>query len=858
VTPEDRWREIERIYHLARERPRAAWEAFVAAESADVEIRREVASLLGFETAADQFLERPAIEVSARAEAFGREPLEPGHRVADYEIRSRLGAGGMGEVYRGWDVRLEREVALKVVERTAAFDPAQVSQLENEARAASGLAHPNIVTIYAVGEDAGLAYIAMELVQGRTLREMAAQDPLPMSTALDIGVQLVDALTAAHAAGIVHRDLTPDNVMVTAGGLVKVLDFGIAKRSRRPESSQGLVVGTAGYMSPEQAAGQPAGPASDQFSFGAVLYELLSGQRAFDRETTEDTLAAVRTSSPVPVHHLNAAVPAGARRIVERCLAKRPEDRFASTRELANAVTEVRDAWRHEQAPLLTRRRAIALGLSAAASAVAGVAAWKIWPAAPRLRSLAVLPFGNPAQNPEIDYLCDGLTEALLRRLSLLDGLDVRARSAVFNFKRASVDPATAGRRLGVGAVLTGTVERRDGRLNVQASLFDLQAGREVWRDRYDRPVADLVALQHDLARAIVEEGIHHPLDAAERRRFHRAPTEDSEANDLYLRGLHRHREEGEQGYLAARRLLQAAVARDPTFALAHVSLASTYSVMTLDGFERPTEAWPNSNRAVRCALTLDPDLPEAHAEQATAWFAFDHDWASAESAWRHALRAGGSPTLPDLLSGAAIMHWAVGRLDEALALTRRARALDAVSPRFAVLEADLLLHAGRPAKAVTIYEAVLAEAPDHTPAAFGLAEAWRDQGRFDLAVDAQARGHAAAGNPLPDGLTRRRDRAGHAAIERFVVERELDGFRQRAARDEYVSPLDVARGHARLGERDRAFEWLDAAFVENSPGLVFLNVDRAWAGVRDDRRFAAASAAVGLPDAWSRPVPRE
>jgi tetratricopeptide (TPR) repeat protein len=352
------------------------------------------------------------------------------------------------------------------------------------------------------------------------------------------------------------------------------------------------------------------------------------------------------------------------------------------------------------------------------------------------------------------------------------------------------------------------------------------------------------------LAVAISSQGLRQSPDALARRRFEREPTEDSKANDLFLRGVYSHRLGGESNYLDARRFLSQAVARDPTFALAHVALASTFTVMAVDGYERPALAWPESNRSTRRALEIDPELPEAHAEQSSSWFFFDHDWTAAEREWNLALRSGSSPVLPDLLAAAAVKIWALGRTEDALVLMRQARSLDPLTPRFAVQQADLLSYAGRFEEAVQAYTDVL-ERMEDASACFGLAEARRGQRQFELAIAARRRAHEASDRGAIERLAPVFDRAqgekGYREIERATVELELENLDGLRSGGDYVSSLDVARVYAQLGDADRAFHYLDGAFEENSCGLVFLNVDRAWALVRGEARFAAAVKAVGL-----------
>ena len=862
----DRWARVERIYHDAMERSAGEREAFLdAACAGDHALRHEVASLLAFDRAAGRFLERPALEDEARTLAQDTDPAPLPRQIAGYEILSVLGAGGMGVVYRAREVRLERDVALKVLEASVAGDPAYRRRFDDEARAASSLNHPNIVTVYAVGEAGGAPYIAMELVQGRTLAQLLARGPFTPVEAIDIALPLADALATAHAAGIIHRDLKPENIMVTAAGLVKVLDFGIAKRGNQPDASSphrsgsslqeratvpGAVLGTVGYMSPEQATGRPAGPQSDQFAFGAILYEMLSGRRAFERRTTPETLAAVIHEDPVPIPRPPGRVTTGLHEVLDRCLAKEPVHRYADTRELLEALRRVRELSRHQGADShLTRRRVLWLAGAVAVAGAAGLAPWRAWLPSPRIRALAVLPFANVAEDHDAEYLCDGITEGLIHRLSQLPSLTVMARSLVFNFKRSPGDPRAFGRQLGVGAVLTGTVVRRQARLLVTAELVEVATGARLWSASYDRGASDILLIEKEIASAIAEHAIRPSLQPRERERFVRRPTDDVEAYELYLRAVHHFEDGGEADYLAARDYLGAALAKDRSFALAYAALATTYAVMAVDGFERPRTSWPESSRCVREALALDGDLPDAHAAAASVAFFFDWDWPRADQEWRQALEAHGGDIDPSFLAAYALQQWALGDLDAARDLAHRARLMDPLSPGFLVREADLLFHARRWGEAATLYEKAIRDAPQDGGAYFGLAETRRAEGRFDEAIECRRLAHAHADDDaLAETLATARGSDGYRQIELMTARAHLAALEARAAGGGYASPLDFARAHSVLGARTQALAYLDAAFADRSPGLVFLNVDPAWDAIREDPAFNAAVRRVGLP----------
>jgi serine/threonine-protein kinase len=824
--PSDRWQRIEQLYHETLERPpreREQWLAEVC--GSDEGLRREVSALLRYDDAEPEFLGQPALLIAARALAHDETTLV-GRRLGGYEVLELIGAGGMGRIYRARDVRLGRDVALKILEPVASSEHA--ARVEAEARAASILNHPNIVTIYGVGEDGDTAYIAMELVGGRSLRALLSEARLPMIRALDIAVQLADAMAAAHACGIIHRDLKPENVMVTPDGRIKVLDFGIATLAHeRPATTgpaalarPGTITGTLGYMSPEQAQGRPATPASDQFSFGVICSDMLG----------------------------DGPQPAPLTAILARCVASEPDRRYADTAQLLADLRRVKNELDRVDGPApMGRRQLVVLGGVAALGALSGAAAWRWWPRGPALRSLAVLPFANPAGDAGTESLCDGITETLIRQLATVPGLTVIARATAFTFKGREVDPRAAGARLGVEAVLTGTVTRRAGRVLLSAELVESATGARLWGADLDRPAADVLAVQNELAQAILTSGARLVLSGEQRRRLSHTLTDDPAAYELFLRAVHHLRLATEGDYLAARDLLERAVDRAPRFTLALVTLASTYSVVAVDGYAAPADAWPESERLVARALAIDPDLADAHAEAAAAAFFYRWDWHEAERHRTSALRLR-NELQSELLDAFALQEWALGESQAALDLARAARQVDPLSAHAAVREADLLVAVGRLDDAVSAYERVIRDVPDDLRAYFGLAEVRRVQGRFDEALALRRRAHAAARDTWLDPLfARARGASGYAEVVHESARWELQRLAGRKAAGGYVSPLDFARTHALLGEAGAALDFLAAALDERAAGLALLNVDPSWNTIRRHPRFQAAVRRVGL-----------
>jgi serine/threonine-protein kinase len=793
-------------------------------------------------------------------------PLAEGSRVGPYVVVARLGTGGMGEVWRARDGRLDREVALKVLPAGFLEDEERRRRFEREAKILASLSHPNVATLYAFEEipaSAGLPrrhVLAMELIEGGTLRRLLDAGRPPLRRALRIAAAIADGLAATHAKGIVHRDLKPENVVVTDDDVVKILDFGIAKSSplaaagrddTLPEAAlgtePGAFLGTVGYMSPEQAAGESVDYRSDQFAFGTILYELATGERAWTKPTAAETLVAILREEPPGT----GALPAALRRIVERCHAKDPAARFASTRDLARDVRDLLEGADAEPEVNVAARRDLRariprLAWAAALAAAVGLVTFLLVRGRPETRpvsSIAVLPFGGGAGADAEDYMRDGLTEALIERMTRLADLRVMARATVFRFKGAT-DPVLAGKTLGVSTVVTGTVTRLGDRIAVSAEAVDARTGARLWGDRYDRPVADLVRVEAELASDLAA-GLRLRASEPERRALSRPGTASSEAYDAYLRARFASLQDTEAGYLEAIRLFRAATEKDPSFAEAHLRAADTYGEMASGGYLPPAEAWPRSDEGARRALVLDPDLPDAKAALAARRAFYDWDFDGAERDFR---RLFDGPRPPVWHARAfALLLWARGRTEEAIERMERARSLDPGNVVFTVASGDFRAQAGRFGEAVGLYRAAIDAEPEDPRAWFGLAAIFRSRGETARAIESLRKAFALGGEQEgAEALAGAATAADYDAVQ-LRVARVRFAETEALARTRYVSPLDTARLAAMAGEKERALAGLDAALKEHSPGLVFLNVDRAWDAVRGDPRFAAVVRKVGL-----------
>jgi len=629
-------------------------------------------------------------------------PLVSGSRLGPYEIVAPIGAGGMGEVYRARDPRLGREIAVKVLPAEVSSDRDRLKRFEQEARSASALNHPNLITIYDIGQSDSSSYIAMELVEGKSLRELLAAGPLPVKKIFTIATQIAEGLAKAHAAGIVHRDLKPENVMVTPDGRVKILDFGLAKLAPAPiasaleslaptltqQTTPGVILGTVGYMSPEQARGHAVDFRSDQFSFGAILHEMASGKRAFQRGTAVETLSAILKDEPAPLSAVNPAAPELLQWILDRCLSKDPEERYGSTKDLARDLASLRDrgsatAASRSALPLVpTRAKRIALWIAGALILVGLLVGAGLFfrsrksstGGADRARSIAVLPFQNFGGRAEDEYFSDGMTESLITELAKVQGMLVIARNSVFQYKGQKTDIKKVGDELDVNYVLEGSVQRAGDQVRVNAQLIDARSGYHVWADKFDRPAKDLFALQDEISRNIA--GAMKITLAPSAGGRTQAPTSSLEAYDAYLRGIFYANKFAWQEKDKGIPFLERATALDPQFAQAHAALAGQYARKS---FERdPERKWEEKGFVeIERALSIDPNLPQAYlARGALSWTLlnrFPYERAAAD--FHRALEL--NPNLGSAHSLLASLYMHVGLLEKALEEYRVALRID-------------------------------------------------------------------------------------------------------------------------------------------------------------------------------------
>jgi serine/threonine-protein kinase len=760
-----------------------------------------------------------------------------GQNLSRYTILEKLGEGGMGCVYKARDTQLGRYVALKVLSGELVNSEWKL-RLLREAQAASALNHPNIVTIYEVSSANDVHFIAMEFVRGITLDQQIASPPLNVAEALNYAIQMADALSAAHTAGIIHRDLKPSNIMITAAGQVKLLDFGLAKvgvdqavedvadtrtleLDRAVLTQAGVLLGTAGYMSPEQAEGKVLDRRSDMFSFGAVLYEMVSGRRAFQGSSIISTLSSILRDEPAPLYRI-AGVPRDLEKIIMRCLRKEPGRRFSNMGEVKRALEEVRSG--HV--------------LASAYAPHSGLYRDDNTP------SIAVLPFRNFSPDKENEYFGDGLAEEIINVLSKIEGLRVVARTSAFVFRGKEQDIRVIGEKLNVETILEGSVRRSGNRVRVTAQLVNIGDGFHVWSDHYDREMSDVFAIQDDISQAIAQQMRVH-LVTPRNRPLVKRNVENIEAYDLYLRGQYYAHRYTPEALMLSKELFERALALDPNYVRAYVGLSYFYGACGWFGVRAPREVLPIAKRLAQRALDLDVSAAEAHMLMAMCLALYDLNWDQAEPEFRKAMEIG--PVSTDL-AGNYSVHFLIptGRLEEALATLEQALERDPLSAQLHMNRAATLLMQRSYDGAIECYRKALEMEPNHFMAHGGIGIAYFKKGMIGEYVAACEKmrefGAGIAGTIGSLG------RAYAIAGRRLQAQKLLDELLQSAAQ-RYVSPASIASIYLGLGDADTGFEWLEKA-VEARDGPIFgLRVNPLYDDLRSDPRYDVLLRKLGLTD---------
>ncbi|HWE51497.1 MAG TPA: protein kinase [Bryobacteraceae bacterium] len=777
-----------------------------------------------------------------------------GKTISHYEVVDKLGEGGMGVVYKARDVQLGRFVAIKVLIASTSEGSDRRARFIQEARAASSLNHPNIITIHDIVPTEEGECIVMEFVRGQTLADMGSAGRIPMVDSLKMAMQIADALAAAHNIGIVHRDLKPANVMVTPEGLVKVLDFGLAKLAgeqepvqmesettvsimieSRPKTSEGAIIGTVAYMSPEQAQGMAIDSRSDIFSYGSLLYEMLTGERAFHGNSPLATLTAVLRDNPRPFDGKAADIPQELRDIVLRCMRKDVDQRYQSLSDVKDSLEQIYFASRSG----MMASRSVMMG------PMSGV--WNQPAAAPVVPSIAVLPFLNLSSDKENEYFSDGLAEEIINALGKLENLRVTARTSAFVFRGTQQDVRQIGEALKVANVLEGSVRKAGNRVRISVQLIDVAAGQNLWSERYDREMTDVFEIEDEISQAIVGKLKVRLASQTGSSPSHLQPggvpvplvkryTENLEAYELYLKGRFDLYKMTREGLDSSKALFEEAIRLDPRYALAYDGLAYCLYSEGFLGFVAPKEAMPKAKAAVRRALELDESVAEAHATLGVILALYDWDFAGAERELMRSIELNGASSVARDVYAFYYLR-VVGRIDEAVAETQNALSLDPLSILIRVHLAFLFYLQRQYEHSIAQFRKVLEMNPGYYLAHSMMGNVYTLAGDFDEALSCYSKARAADQNSkFIDSL--------EAMTLAFAGQREkatavLDAITLRAAHD-YISPVSIAYIWTALGSKDKAFEHLDRAVHDRDPSLLGLKSNPIFDTLRGDGHYTA------------------
>ena len=820
--------------------------------------------------------------------------LAAGTKLGRYEIRAKIGEGGMGEVYLAQDTKLDRKVALKILPAEVTADRNRMERFVREAKSAAALNHPNIAHIYEIGEHDGTNFIAMEHIDGQTLRELIRKHT-------DLGRLLrhlqhaAEGLAKAHAAGIVHRDLKPENIMVTRDGHAKILDFGLAKliETKRPsdtssevatailqQSQPGTILGTVGYMSPEQAQGKTdeIDQRSDIFSFGCILFEAVTGQKAFEGKDAVESLNKIIREPVAPISELNPSAPVDLQRVVRRCLAKDPDERYQTIKDVAIELKEVRremkppgidttippppnetnrfpssnteSATSASPASLSTRPSSAEFLLSGikqhklattlivviliiAGGAIGLAAYFHARNTEVAIESIAVLPFANQSNDTNVEYLSDGLTESIINSLTQLPNLKVIPRSSAFRYKGKETDPLKAGNELGVRAILTGRLLQRGDDLLVSAELIDVRDNKQIWGDRYQRKISDLLGVQRDIAKAI-STNLRPALSGADQSKLKKHNTDNPEAYQLYLKGHYFWQKFTPADHKKAEEYFNQAVAVDPNFALAYVGLSETYGASSTNGWISPREGYPKGIATAKRALELDDSLAEGHTAFGANTMFYELDWVTAEREYKRAIEL--NPNYEITYELYSYLLLSMGRLDEGIKMTQRGLEVAPLSTLIADDVAYAYYLARRYDEAIRTCQKSLEIDPNHFGGPLNLGVVYEAKGMHDDAIKQFEKAIAIGGRT--SGVLALLAHAYAASGRQPEAQRILAELNE-MSKQAYVSSYDLAILYVGLGDKERALEQLNKAFEDRAGFILYLNVEPLFDPLRADPRFA-------------------
>ena len=735
-----------------------------------------------------------------------------GRTISHYKILEKLGEGGMGVVYKAQDIKLDRIVALKFLPKHLLCDQEAKTRFEHEAKAASSLNHPNITTIHEIDEFEGECFIAMEYVEGNSLKELIKEKTFTIEEVLNIAIQAAEGLNAAHKKGIVHRDIKSDNIMLTVDGLVKIMDFGLAKlRGVSKLTRTGSTVGTLGYMSPEQVQGIEVDQRSDIFSFGVVLYEMITGQLPFKGEHEAAIIYSILNEAPEPLARCKANIPGELQRTVDKALSKNREERYQHIDDFRADLKEIpKEVEFHTINPQ---------------------------------PSIAVLPFTNLSADKEQEYFCDGMAEEIINALSQIEDLRVVARTSAFFFRGKEMDIREIGRKLNVETVMEGSVRKAGNRLRITAQLVNVADGYHLWSERYDREIDDVFAIQDEISLAIVDK-LKVKLLKEEKAKLVKRFTDDQEAFNLYLKGRYFWNRRYEGGLQKGIECFHQAINKDPLYALAYAGIADCYVLLGHFGWLPPKEAYPRARVAAEKALEIDDTLAEAHTSMGWIHTFYDWDWVAAEDEFNRALELNPNYATGHEWYGVSLAP--MRRFDEGTVSVKRALELDPLSLMINSVYGLGLYWERRYDEALDQYRKTVEMDPNFSLVYLFLGWTYSAKGMWEEAIVASNKFMTLSqGNPFGVGTL---GSVYAMSGQRYKALKMLDRLNE-LSQERYVSPFYRAIIYMGLGEKDQAFEYLEKAYLERESWMATLGTFPLLDSLRSDPRFTALLKKMGLKE---------
>src|SRR3954468_15756529 len=847
---------VEEIFHAALDQEPDQVARFVdTACECDELLRREIEALLASHQRAGSFIETSSVGIATKIIENGQADLLVGQTFGHYKISKRIGSGGMGEVYLATDITAGREAALKLLPTRFTSDAERLKRFQQEERALVGLNHPNILTVYEIGQDHSTHYIASELIEGETLRQRLMRGRMRLSEVVDVAIQVASALAAAHETGIVHRDIKPENIMLRPDGYVKVLDFGIAKLAESAfakaaadragsitlaQTNLGSISGTVRYMSPEQARGAAIDNGTDIWSLGVVLYEMVTGHAPFTGETPGEVMTSILEKEPPPLMSYVAPPPAELQQIISKTLRKDREERYQSAHELLEALKGFRRKLEFKaELKRSTAAPKLAAVILLAATVVGAFFALRMsrhkavsLPPFPE-KSIAVLPFLDLSQAKDQEYFCDGMSEEILDALAKVDGLRVAARTSSFSFKGKNPDVSDLGKKLNVENVVEGSVRRDGNRVRVSAQLINARNGLQLWSETYERELQGVFALQDEITRAIVDAlkiKLAISLPVHEQR--------NTEGYDLYLQGLYFSNKGSEEDLRKALSFFQRSIEKDPTFSRAWTGIAKVWFFLG-DVHVKPLDAYPQSKAAALKAIELDEKDAEAHCYLGEAKRILDWDVTSENAELNRALQL--DPNSAAVHFFLALLPLFRGELKEGLGLVLEAEKLDPLSPIISYVATAAYLADKRIDEAIIAGQRTQRLDPHYFYLDSNLAAVYREKGNFAEAIALYTKAQEEQRFPS-SGLAITYARMGQQAEAKKILDQLLQERQTR-----YVSAQTIAAVYVAFDEKEEAFRWLERAAAEHCGTLQWIAFLPEFGALRSDARFPQFLRRIGV-----------